>query len=48
MKKNKLYIFVIMAVIILLLIFIFEYEKGVKIGTWGVNRSINWGWDFGF
>ena len=23
-------------------------EKGVKIGTWGVNRSINWGWDFGF
>lgn len=43
MKKNKLYIFVIMAVIILLLIFIFEYEKGVKIGTWGVNRSIKWG-----
>lgn len=46
MKKKKLYIFTIIA-IILLLVFS-RIEKGLKIGTWGMNRSINWGWNFGF
>jgi len=29
-------------VIILFLVFIPMYEKGVEVGTWGKNRSINW------
>lgn len=47
MKKKKLYIFVIIA-IVLFLIFFSRVEKGVEVVTWGVNRSINWGWNFGF
>ncbi len=42
MKKKKLYIFAIIMVIILFLVFISKYEKGVEVGTWGKNRSINW------
>lgn len=30
------------------LAFFSKYEKGAKIETWGMNRSINWGWSFGF
>ena len=48
MKKKKLYIFAIIVVVIIFLAFFSNYEKGVEVGTWGINRSINWGWDFGF
>lgn len=48
MKKKKLYIFAIIAVIIISLTFFSKYEKGVVLGTWGKNRSIDWGWNFGF
>lgn len=48
MKKKKLYIIVKVSLIIMLLAFFSKFEKGVKVGTWGVNRSITWGWDFGF
>lgn len=48
MKKKKFYIFAIIAVIILLLAFFTKYEKGVEVGAWGMNRTINWGWNFGF
>lgn len=47
MKKKKLYIFVIIA-IVLFLIFFSRVEKGVEVETWGVNRSINWEWNFEF
>lgn len=42
MKKKKLYILVIIVAIILFIAFFCKYEKGVKVGTWGMNRSINW------
>lgn len=42
MKKKKFYIFTIILVIIVLLAFLSNYEKGVEVGTWGINRSINW------
>jgi len=48
MKKKKLYIFAIIVVVIIFLAFFSNYEKGVEVGNWGINRSINWGWDFGF
>lgn len=48
MKKKKLYIFAIIVVGIIFLTFFSNYEKGVEVGTWRINRSINWGWDFGF
>lgn len=48
MNKKKLYIIVIVLVIIILLSFFSKFEKGVKVENWGVNRSITWGWDFGF
>ncbi|SFN05516.1 hypothetical protein SAMN05421594_0679 [Chryseobacterium oleae] len=48
MKKKKFYIFAIIAAIILFLAFFSKYEKGVEVGIWGMNRSINWGWNFGF
>ena len=48
MKKKKLYIFAIIAAIILFLTFFSKFEKGVEVRTWGMNRSINWGWNFGF
>lgn len=48
MKKKKFYIFAIISVIIVFLVFVSKYEKGLKIGTWGKNRSINWGWNFDF
>lgn len=48
MKRKNLYILVIITVTMLFLAFFSKYEKGVKIETWGMNRSINWGWNFGF
>lgn len=42
MKKRKFYIFIHVTVIILFLLFFVKYEKGVEVGTWGMNRSINW------
>lgn len=47
MKKKKLY-FAIIAVIILFLAFFAKYEIGLELGTWGMNRSINWEWNFRF
>ncbi|MET3532032.1 ABC-type uncharacterized transport system permease subunit [Chryseobacterium flavum] len=46
MKKKKLYILI--AVITILLIIFTKTEKGTTIGTWGKNRAISWGWNFGF
>lgn len=48
MKKKNLYIVAIISLIIMFLAFFSQFEKGVKVGTWGVNRSITWGWNFGF
>lgn len=48
MKKNKFYIFAIIVVTIVFLAFFSNYNKGVEVETWGVNRSINWGLNFGF
>jgi len=48
MKKKKLYAFVLLATIILFLVFFSKYKKGVEVGTWGMNRSITWAWNFGF
>jgi len=42
MKKKKVYIFVVITVIILFILFNVKYAKGVEVGTWGRNRSINW------
>ncbi len=47
MKKKKFYILAIVVIIILFLTFLCTYEEGVA-GSWGMNRSINWGWNFGF
>lgn len=46
-KKETLYLLIV-ATLILFLAFFTKYDKGVKVGTWGFNRSINWGWNFGF
>lgn len=46
MKKKKLYIFTIIVIVILFLVF--NYEKGLEVGTWGMNRKIDWGWNFEF
>lgn len=48
MKKKTLYIFVIITIIILFIVFFSNYEEGLKVSTWGMNRSISWGWNFGF
>ncbi len=42
MNNKKLYILAITVLIILLVIFLSRYERGIKVGTWGMNRSINW------
>lgn len=47
MKKKKFYIVAVITAIILFLVFFSTYEKGGVVGTWGLNRSITWGWDFG-
>lgn len=41
MKKRKLYILVIVIIILFLLFFV-KQEKGLEVGTWGINRNINW------
>jgi len=48
MKKKKLYIFAIIMAIILFSAFFSKYQKVIEVGTWGMNRWINWGWNFGF
>ncbi|MDW9380573.1 hypothetical protein [Chryseobacterium sp. JV558] len=47
MKKKKIYI-LIAVVIALLFIFFGEYETGPVKVAFGWNRTINWGWNFGF
>ncbi|WPO92323.1 hypothetical protein [Chryseobacterium sp. HR92] len=47
MKKKKIYILIIVT-IVLLFIFFAEYKVGTETGSWGRNRTINWGWNFGF
>jgi hypothetical protein len=42
MKKKKLYIFAIITIVIIFLAFFSKYEQGLKMGTWGMNRTINW------
>ena len=41
MKKRKLYILVLVIIFFFLLFFV-KYEEGVEVGTWGMNRNINW------
>ncbi|MBW8523927.1 hypothetical protein [Chryseobacterium chendengshani] len=45
MKKKKKYIILVLLTLILLICYFIKYEKGIAIGTWGRNRTINWGWD---
>lgn len=42
MNNKKLYILAVTVLIILLVIFLSRYERGIEVGTWGMNRSINW------
>ncbi|CAD0220500.1 hypothetical protein KYG33_08585 [Chryseobacterium sp. D764] len=47
MQKKKLYILIAVFIAVLLMFFT-EYEVGTETGSWGRNRTINWGWNFGF
>jgi len=40
--KKRLPIFTIIVIIILFLAFFSKCEKGVKVETWGINRTIKW------
>ena len=42
MRKKKVIVFVLILVILLLCC---TYQEG-EIGTWGRNRSIEWGWSW--
>lgn len=46
MKKKKIWIIIIIIIIVFILFTFSEYQKGTLIGTWGRNRTINWGWGF--
>ncbi|MCD1118298.1 hypothetical protein [Chryseobacterium turcicum] len=47
MKKKKRLLLICLLISFLLLIYLnVNYNKGLVVGAWGRNRSINWGWDW--
>ncbi|MFZ4929699.1 hypothetical protein [Chryseobacterium sp. Mn2064] len=48
MKKKKFYILIAVITIVLLIMLFGEYTVTSEVGSWGWNRTINWGLPFGF
>ena len=42
MKKKDVWIIILLMIVIFILFTFFANQKGILIGTWGRNRTINW------